>query len=156
VPDHVIEVAVMLVNKLPPQVQQTIKDLSLTAMPVQLHSVWLALFASVIAPFGEQRVACGILLAAALLDSNNCLLSGRNIAFSYQAHVHFSSRYHDLCSVKLKLKKKRGPACRCLVSCIKLLLLLWVVNLALTHHVHIHVHWPQVASVRVGSSVQSR
>jgi hypothetical protein len=55
VPDHVIEVAVALLNRLPAQLQETVRTLSFTAMPVQIHSVWLALFASVIAPFGESK-----------------------------------------------------------------------------------------------------
>ncbi|KAL6760280.1 phosphatidate cytidylyltransferase [Haematococcus lacustris] len=52
VPDPVIDKLVQAVGRLPPQLGQAVRSLSFTAMPIQVHAMFLALFASIIAPFG--------------------------------------------------------------------------------------------------------
>lgn len=56
VPDAFIEQLPGLLARLPPGLRSWITGLSFTAMPVQIHAMFLALFASLIAPFGECRV----------------------------------------------------------------------------------------------------
>ena len=51
-PDPVIEKLPVLLGMMPPGVAAWLSGLQFTAAPIQIHAVVMALFASVIAPFG--------------------------------------------------------------------------------------------------------
>ncbi len=52
-PDPIIDQLPTLLAYLPPRLRELLLSASFTAMPIQIHAMFLALFASLIAPFGE-------------------------------------------------------------------------------------------------------
>ncbi len=53
-PDPVVDWVMNTYTHLPPKTQESVAKLGFTAMPIQLHAMVFALFASLIAPFGEM------------------------------------------------------------------------------------------------------
>jgi hypothetical protein len=58
VPDALIEQLPGLLARLPPGLRTTVSAASFNAMPIQVHAVFMGLFASLIAPFGEGFCEC--------------------------------------------------------------------------------------------------
>mmetsp|Transcript_11917 Transcript_11917/g.21187 ORF Transcript_11917/g.21187 Transcript_11917/m.21187 type:complete len:467 (-) Transcript_11917:791-2191(-) len=88
-PDSVCEMLPVLLARLPGPLREAILGLGFTAMPIQVHAMFLALFASLIAPFGGF-MASGFKRAFKVKDFGDTIPGHGGITDRFDCHVIMS------------------------------------------------------------------